>query len=151
MQQGRPALPEFDGGRNEPVAAPMWRTRRVVTVFRNHFALAGFKHLAAFDHFTLLRRPRAYSRSKRARREIRIAFFRTCLDDGALDTHLALGFDPVKQQTRARAAREFVTFAAEVVREEHYASVVDALDEHDPCRRATALVDRGERHGIGFG
>src|SRR5260370_16748044 len=109
MQQGRPALPEFDGGRNEPVAAPMWRTRRVVTVFRNHFALAGFKHLAAFDHFTLLRRPRAYSRSKRARREIRIAFFRTCLDDAALFPHFALAFDPPKHQTPGRVARTSVT------------------------------------------
>src|ERR1700687_2986878 len=106
----------------------MWRTRRVVTVFRNHFALAGFKHLSAFDHFTLLRRPRAYPRSKRARREIRIAFFRTCLDDGALDTHLALEFDPVKQQTRGGGAREVVDFAGEGVREEHEDLVVDALD-----------------------
>src|SRR5471032_1935921 len=113
----------------------MWRTRRVVTVFCNQFALAALKHRAAFDHFTLLRRPRAYSRSKRARREIRIAIFRTCLDDGTLDTHLAFEFDPVKQQTRGGVAREFMTYAAEVIRERHEA----------------ALVDGRERHGIGFG
>src|SRR5471032_3023487 len=129
----------------------MWRTRRFVTVFCNQFALAGFKHRAAFDHFTLLRRPRAYSRSKRARRKIGIAIFRTCLDDGTLDTHLEFEFDPVKQQTRGGVAREFMTFAAEVIREEHEAAVVDALDQHDACRRAAALVDGRERHGIGFG
>src|SRR5471030_458791 len=129
----------------------MWRTRRVVTVFRHQFALAGFKHLAAFDHFTLLRRPRAYSRSKRARREIRVAFFRACLDDGTLDTHLALEFDPVKQQTCGGVAREFMTLAAEVIREEYEAPVIYALDQHDTRRRPAAFVDGGERHGIGFG
>src|SRR5476649_195836 len=124
-------MPKFDGVGNEPVAAPMWRTRWVVTVFCSQFALAGLKHSAAFDHFTLLRRPRAYSRSKRARREIRIAIFRTCLDDGALDTHLAFEFNPVKQQARGGVAREFMTLAAEVIREKNEPSVVDALDQHD--------------------
>src|ERR1700712_354286 len=96
----------------------MGRARRGVTVFRNQFALAGFEHRAAFNYFALLRRPRAYSRSKRARRKIRIAFFRTCLDDGALDADLTLEFDPVKQQARGSVASELVTFAAEVIREE---------------------------------
>ncbi|CAG9265785.1 hypothetical protein PCAR4_630034 [Paraburkholderia caribensis] len=80
-----------------------------------------------------------------------VAFCVARLDDGALDTHLALEFDPVEKEACVWVLREFEALAALVVREEHEAPLIDTLDQHDARRRPAARVDRRKRHRVRFG
>ncbi|CAM2144862.1 hypothetical protein PT2222_160185 [Paraburkholderia tropica] len=151
VQPRRTALPEFDRRRHDAIAAPMRRTRRILAVLRADFALARFELLAAFDHRALLRRPGADARAERTRLEIRLAFRLAGLFDRAFDAHLTLEFNPVKQQRCVRIGAQFAALAAFVVREEHEAALVHALDQQDARGGAALRVDGGDRHGVRLG
>src|SRR4051812_6482301 len=78
--------------------------------------VAGIEPGTIGDGLALLRSPRAEPRAVRATGEISIRIVAGDAFDVALDTHLALQLDPMKQQGRARVGCKLAALAAGVVR-----------------------------------
>ena len=133
-------------GGSRPNAA----ARRVVAVAFADGLFLRFERRAAVDHRTLLRRPCADARAERARREIAVTFFCAGFLDPAFDAHLALGRSS-RTAARPLGARQDRALAAFVIGEEDEPAFVDALDEHDACRRPAVGADGRERHRVRLG
>src|SRR5512134_943125 len=118
-------LPELHRLRQQPVAAPVRRARRVLAVLVLH-ALEGALQRCTVGHaLALCRGPGGEPGAERPRVEIGVGV--RCRDflRAALDAHLALELRPQEHQARARLRGELAALAARVVGVEDKAAALD--------------------------
>src|SRR5258706_14489123 len=148
-QPVRAALPELDRLRDEPVAAPVRRARRMVAELALLFREQFLQNRAIGHPFALRRGPGREARAQRTGREVGVRFLGADFLDHALDPHLALQIRPEEHRAGGGAGLELASFAAEVVGIEDETAALDAL-EQDHARRGRAVgAYRGERHFVG--
>src|SRR5690348_14931112 len=102
VQPRRPALPEFDSCRHEPLAAPLRRARRVRSEALADRLCPLLAHRPPGSSAPLLGGPCAAARAEPARRNVGIALLRARILACALDAHLPLELDPVEKQAGPR-------------------------------------------------
>src|SRR5512144_3149737 len=98
VQPGRPPLPELDGRRNHPVAAPVRRARGSDAVPQSHLGGAREQPGLAADDLALRRRPRADAARERAAAEVFVRLLLARALHGAVDANLAFELGPEEQQ-----------------------------------------------------
>src|SRR5688572_10939486 len=119
MQSVRPALPEFDLVRLQPVSAPMrWQRNFAIGKTLFHLLPPGIENLPAVDHFALLRNPRPEPAAGWPRVKIGGGILARGPFHGAADPDLALEFRPEKIQGGVRVRLELFPFLAVVIRKE---------------------------------
>lgn len=142
------ALPELDAIRPEPIATPMGRARHGLPLEAPLLVrVALLQLLSGAQLFALFGRPRAQLMPSRSVGEVRIALVRRQPLYLAFHAYLLLGTRPVEAERRPAIDLELAALAASVVRMEHEPTVVDSAQEHDPDRRMSRHIGRGECHG----
>ncbi len=91
-----PTLPEFQCVRDQPIAAPVCRSRRMFAVLSCDIAKAGFEFTAVAYHPTLRRSDGCMTAAERALQEIFVGFLRRSFFDRTLDAHLPFKFRPME-------------------------------------------------------
>src|SRR5713226_9628918 len=144
------ALPELDRLWLDAITAPMRRARNIFAVALRQFGVTVLQLVATFNHFALVRSPRADLAPERTRLKIFLRFVFRNLLDKSFDAHLPLLRQPVGHQTRARILGEVRRFAAFVIGEENKSEVVETFQQDDPRRRLSILRRRRQRHRVSF-
>ena len=151
MQSARPALPEFDDARRQPIAAPKLRPRHRAVLKPAANLLDRLLQLRAiFHHLALRRRRRAPLTVERPGLEIRIGDHCFDLLDASLDSHLALELRPIENERGLRIRRQFARLAAAVIGEEQESVLIAAFEEHDSRGRSAVGRRRRQRHRVGL-
>src|SRR6266536_3591106 len=153
VQPRRTALPEFELVGREPVPAPVRGARNVIAgplVLRLYGREARLEVDASGDRLALRRCPCAQPRRARPACEVRRLFGFVDPVDQTLDTDLALELGPEEEQRRVRTGGKIAPFATQVIGEEDEATLVEALEQHDPRRRSAVGAGRCQRHRIGL-
>jgi len=109
------------------------------------------QHVAAFNHFALVRSPGADAAAERTPLKIGFRLFFRNLLDRSFNAHLPLHRQPVSDQTGTRILREIFRFAASVIGKENKAAVVEIFQQDDPRRRLPIRRRSGQRHRVGLG
>src|SRR2546423_7885842 len=133
VQPVGPALPELDYLRNDAVAAPVGRSRRLGAMALARLLHGLFQRFARRHGFALRRGPGREARAERAGGEILVRFGAAHFFHAALDAHLALDLRPQEYETGGGARFELAPLAAEVIGVEHETAAFDAFQEHDSC------------------
>ena len=94
--------------------------------------------------------PRADSTAQGATAKVSFAFFPGDLLDPADHSNLAVNFAPVKGERRVWVQIHLARFARVVISVKDEATVVDLLEQHDPCRRDAVRRDGGQSHCLGL-
>ena len=149
-------LPEFEGVRGEPVAAPVTRAgdrvgcrRTVISELSHKIFVAGVQNCAVFDDGTLPGNPGGDLAAARAGVEIFVGFGGCQFGDLAGNANLAVQGFPVKDEGGVRVLGEFAPFLAFVVGEEGEAQVVEPFEQHHAGGGDTIRGGGGEGHRIG--
>src|SRR5882672_7260071 len=121
------SLPELEAMRHDAHAAPVARTRHVRCESRLHGGGLPFEPIPIGDRRALRRCPGGKLRCARPRREVRVRFGGAGAFGEALDPNLAFETDPEEEQRNVWSGSEFASLAAVVVRMEHEAAGVEAL------------------------
>src|SRR5712692_6475763 len=144
------ALPELDRLRLNAIATPVRRARNIFAVALRQFRVTLLQRGATFNHFALVRSPRADLAPERTRLKIFFRFVFRNLLDKSFDAHLPLLRQPVGNQARARILGEVRRFAAFVIGVENKTAVVETFQQDDPRRRLSILRRRRQRHRVSF-
>src|SRR5215216_215110 len=122
------SLPELDGVRLDPVAAPERGARDLTPlVLRLECSYPLFQNAPVLDGVALLGSPRPESASSRTAREVGVGLLAGEATRTALDPDLSLQRAPVEQEGARGVHFELASLAPLVVGEEHEAPVVVAL------------------------
>src|SRR5690606_2365949 len=113
MQAARPALPELDAVRQQPIAAPMWRAVRSLI----EEALFGLHHQvfqlgAVPDHPALRRGPGTDAAAQRADLEVTVGFGSCDALHAPFNAHLALQAGPEEGHGGKRTGRQLTALGA---------------------------------------
>src|SRR6185312_4767233 len=99
----------------------------------------------------LPRCPRANAAHARARGKVGVGLGVGDALDRTFHAHLPFHGLPMKTQRGPRMREQLAAFSTLVIRVEHEAARIDVLEEDDARRRASRIIDGGERHGGGIG
>ncbi len=149
MQAVVPVLPQLDDVRDDEVAAPGRRQRRLVSE-RGEVGDALLQPRAALDDLALRRGRRRQPAAEGPRRPVRGGFLARDLLDRALDAELAAERVPMEHHGRPGLRLELAALARAVVRVEDEVAGVgdDLLAEHDARRRPPVFVRGRKAHRV---
>src|SRR3990167_5083557 len=105
---------------------------------------------AITNDLALRRGPGAQAAAQWSHLIISIRLFRRDLGHAPFNAYLALQGWPEEGHGRKRPRRELLTLGALIVGEEGKALCIQALEQQDAAVRATVLIHRRQRHGIGL-
>src|SRR5215208_4647836 len=149
MQTVGTALPKFQFIRLESITAPVWRQwNRFVAETLGHLRHSRIEHTPPIEHLALTRRPCAQLASDRTRMKVRLRFFTRSLLHFSTDADLPVEFDPVKPKRRVWIGLELFPFRAFIIRKEHEAILIEALQQNDSHRRSCVAIRRRKAHRI---
>ncbi len=141
--------PELDPGRKEAVPAPERRKRHLLSV--EPFFHLGNRRVelgASGERRRLRGRPRGDLAASRAGAPVGARLLVGRFLDGSFDANLTPELPPVQHGGGERIGAELASLARRPVGEEDDAVRVDALQQHDACRRPAVGVSGGERHRL---
>src|SRR6266478_1119150 len=141
------ALPKFDPLRREHVTAPVGRTRYFVRR-KARFNLHPLRlQLCTVSHsLTLSRRPCCELAAHWPRSKIGFGFGGRQFAHFSGNADLSFQISPIEYQRRLGVFRQFLPFAAVVVREKNETSFINAFEQDDTCRWSARFVRSGQRH-----
>src|SRR6478752_7764967 len=143
------ALPKFHFIRLESITAPVRRQwYRFITEALSHHRHARIEHTPAIEHLALTRRPCAQLASDGARMKITLRLFTRGLFHVSTDTNLPVKFDPVKPKRGVWIGLELFSLRAFIIRKEHEAILIEALQQNDSHRRSCVAIRRRKAHRI---
>src|SRR6478752_9676598 len=143
------SLPKFHFVRLESITAPMRRQWNwFVAVALGHFRHARIEHTPAIEHLALTRCPCAQLASDRARMKIRLRLFTRGLFHFSADANLPVELNPVKPQGGVWICLKLFPLCAFVIRKEHEAILIEALQQNDSHRRSRVAIRRRKAHRI---
>jgi len=143
------ALPKFHFIGLESITAPVrGQWDRFVAEALSHLRHARIKYTAAIENLALTRRPCAQLASDRARMKITLRLFTRGPFYFSTDTNLPVEFDPVKPKRGVWIGLELFPLCAFIIRKEHEAILIEALQQNDSHRRFAIAIRRGKTHCI---
>ena len=143
------ALPKFHFIRLESITAPVrWQRNRFITEALSHLRHARIEHTPSIEHLALTRRPCAQLASDGARMKITLRLFARGLFRFSTDTNLPVEFDPVKPKRGVWIGVELFPLRAFIIRKEHEAILIEALQKNDSHRRSRIAIRRGKTHRV---
>lgn len=142
-------LPKFNRVERDAIASPVWRSGNILP-FEAAFNCANsiFECGAICEWLTLVARPCADLTLSRAAEEIGIAVSIGGWRDRSFDANLSIQMIPVKQERRLWTMRQRKPLAAESIREENRAVLVESSQENDSQRRRSIRIHGCDRHRI---